>query len=241
MPEATNFALLHGGGQGGWIWDETRAALEQQGGGKLRVVAFDHPGCGAKRTRDTSALCVRDVAEEFVADLLDSGMRDIILVGHSNAGTILPRVAAMVPHLVQRCVYVSCIAPPPGASVRQVMSEGRHNSVTRETVSGGRLRDMFCNDMTPDFADAFLAKLGRDSWPTLRALDESEWTYDHLADKPSTYVICLQDQALPPAWQNTFATRLHAKHRVRIDAGHQVMNTRPQGLAEILRMEACRI
>jgi len=241
MAGTTNFALLHGGGQGGWIWNETRAALEQQGGDELRVVAFDHPGCGSKRARDTSGLSVDDVAEEFVADLLGSGMRDIILVGHSNAGTIMPKVAAMAPHLLRRYVYVSCIAPPPGASVRQVMSEGRHNSITRETLSGGRLRDMFCNDMAPDFADAFMAKLGQDSWPTLRALDETVWAYDHLADKPSTYIICLQDQALPAEWQDTFATRVHAKRRVRIDAGHQVMNTRPQGLAEILRMEACRI
>jgi pimeloyl-ACP methyl ester carboxylesterase len=240
VTEQTNFALLHGGGQGSWIWDETRAALEQQGGGKLRVLAFDHPGCGTRRGQNTSGLTVRDVADVFIADLLDSGMKDIVLVGHSNAGTILPIVAAKTPHLIRRYVYVSCISPPPGVTIRQVMSEGRNKLVIDDTVSGGRLRHMFCNDMSPDYADAFMARLGRDSWPTLKALDETEWAYDHLAGKPSTYVICLQDQALPPEWQEIFAARVHAKHRVRIDAGHQVMNTRPHGLAEILRMEACR-
>ena len=83
----------------------------------------------------------------------------------------------------------------------------------------------------------FLAKLGKDSWPTARSLDEEDWRYDHLADKPSTFVVCLKDQALPPDWQETFATRFHAKKRVYADAGHQVMNTRPHTLAEILRNE----
>jgi pimeloyl-ACP methyl ester carboxylesterase len=51
-------------------------------------------------------------------------------------------------------------------------------------------------------------------------------------------VICLRDGILPVSWQEVFATRLQASRRVRIDAGHQVMNTRPEALAEILRYEA---
>jgi len=50
--------------------------------------------------------------------------------------------------------------------------------------------------------------------------------------------VCLADGILPVAWQQKFAERFHAKRLVRIDAGHQVMNTRPQALAEILRNEA---
>ena len=54
----------------------------------------------------------------------------------------------------------------------------------------------------------------------------------------ASYVVCLRDGSLPVAWQETFATRLKAHRRARIDAGHQVMNTRPHALAEILRLEA---
>lgn len=38
--------------------------------------------------------------------------------------------------------------------------------------------------------------------------------------------------------QEIFAERLGAGRRVRIDAGRQVMNTRPHALAEVLRHEA---
>ena len=238
MSEAINFAFLHGGGQGAWVWDEVLAALTLQGGDAVRATAFDLPGCGAKRGQDTSQLTVRDVAGRFVADLAASGMTDIVLVGHSNAGTIMPLVAEMRPDLIRRYIYVSCMAAPPGQTIREVMAAKPAHGERSESLSGGRLREMFCNDMTDDEATAFMAKLGQDSWPTLQALGETDWRYDHLAGKPATYIICLKDQALAPDWQETFAARLHAQRRVRIDAGHQVMNTRPRELAEILRAEA---
>ena len=47
-----------------------------------------------------------------------------------------------------------------------------------------------------------------------------------------------QDNILPVAWQERFAERFRANRMVRPDAGHQVMNTRPQALAKVLLAEA---
>lgn len=237
MPQPLTFAFLHGGGQGGWIWDETRAALHaQMPGTGLRAHAFDLPGCGQNRGMDTSALSVRDVAEYFIADLAQADLGPCVLVGHSNAGTILPLVAARRPDLVRRFVYISCIAPPPGKTISEVMRP-RHAIGNEGEDQATRLRRMFCNDMAAAQADAFMARLGQDHWPTLRALGETGWDYGHLADRRASYVLCRQDQALPLAWQEEFAARLHVQRRILIDAGHQVMNTRPHGLAEILLHE----
>ncbi|MET0239038.1 MAG: alpha/beta hydrolase [Sphingobium sp.] len=237
MPDIINFAFLHGGGQGAWIWHETIAALKAQGGERVRAVAFDMPGCGAKRDADVSGLSVRDAAAVFIADLANSGLTDIILVGHSNAGTILPLVAAQRPDLIRRYVYLSCIAPPPGQSVLDVMRQGRPDA-QQSSISGGKLHDMFCNDMDPAYAEAFMGKLHSDHWPTPAVLPETDWVYDHLADKATSYIVCMKDRALLPDWQEVFAARLHAQRRVYLDAGHQAMNTRPHGLAEILLVEA---
>ena len=51
---------------------------------------------------------------------------------------------------------------------------------------------------------------------------------------PVSYVVCLQDAILPLVWQERFAARVHARQVSRIDAAHQVMNTRPHALAEEL-------
>lgn len=230
-------AFLHGGGQGGWVWDETLAALRLQASG-VDARAFDLPGCGEKRWMDTSRLTVREVAGIFVSELAASGLGPCVLIGHSNAGTILPIVAELRPELVRRYIYVSCIAPPPGRTIREVM-QPRHD-IGAPGDAGARLRGMFCNDMGEAQATAFLARLGHDHWPAPQALGETGWRYEHLQGGAASYVICLRDQALPPAWQEEFAARLGAKRRVHIDAGHQVMNTRPHALAEILLSEAAR-
>ncbi len=246
MGQQFDFAFVHGGGQGGWVWEETIAALELQTGGACRVLALDAPGCGAKRDRNTDDLTMDDVARELVADIEAAGVMDVILVGHSQAGQALPWMAELRPNLFRRLVYVTCSCPLVGQTIQQMMGREPHGSHPDEVgwpfdpakatgAAGYPL--MFCNDMGPAQSNAFLAKLGKDRWPP-RTYAQSDWRYDHLGEVPASYVICLQDMCLPASWQETFADRLKVQRRVRIDAGHQVMNTRPHALAEIIRQEA---
>lgn len=242
-----DYVFLHGGGQAGWVWQETIDALHRQTEGKFgRALALDAPGCGAKRGRETSAMGVDDVVTELLSDIAAQDMRDIILVGHSQAGTILPRLVERQPKLFRRLVYVSTIAPLPGQSIGQQMGSGRHGERENEVGWGfdpksieprERYARMFCNDMTTAETTAFLGKLGHDSWP-MQTMTASDWRYEHLSSAPSTYAFCLRDGVLPMAWQEVFASRLQVQRQVFIDAGHQVMNTRPHALAEILRQEA---
>jgi pimeloyl-ACP methyl ester carboxylesterase len=239
----TNFVFLHGGGQGSWVWDETMQALERQAGnGSHRVLSLDIPGCGRKRDRVTSDLDVRRVVTELVDDIERAGLRDIILVGHSQAGTVLPLLIEARPALIRRSVFVSCLAPLTGQSALEWVATMPDADSTLKSLAStvdmrSRYRAMFCNDMSPEEAQIFLDKLQKDAWPAA-CYQESPWRYDHLGAVPSSYVLCLRDATLPPRWQEIFAERFKAQRLVRIDAGHQVMNTRPHALAEILRIEA---
>lgn len=245
-----NYVFLHGGGQAGWVWQETINALHQQTEGKFgRAVALDAPGCGAKRGRETSGMDINDVVTELLADIAAQDMQDIILVGHSQAGTILPRLVATRPDLFRRLVYVSCIAPLPGQSISQQMGAGRHGDNENEVgwpfdsktmEPRQRYSLLFCNDMSESETAAFLGKLGHDAWP-MQTMTASDWQYEHLSSVPSTYAVCLRDGVLPVSWQEKFAMRLKVQRKVCIDAGHQVMNTRPHALAEILRQEAADV
>lgn len=66
----------------------------------------------------------------------------------------------------------------------------------------------------------------------------TNWQLTQLDKVPATYVLCLRDNILPTVWQEKFTGRFHADKIVQIDAGHQVMNTRPHALAEVLLREA---
>jgi pimeloyl-ACP methyl ester carboxylesterase len=244
MSRPTDYVFLHGGGQGSWVWEGVIAALHTQTGGAFgRALALDVPGCGTKRGRDTAGLGPDEVAAELLADIEAAGFSDALLVGHSQAGTILPRMLERRPGLFRRAVYVSCVGPLPGQTVlgfRATMPRRPDEPVWAkpgEAYTRDVYRRLFCNDMSPAEAEAFLDHLGADGWPA-RTMEVSDWPYAHLGEPPGTYVLCLQDATLLPDWQEIFAERFKVERRVSIDAGHQVMNTRPHALAEVLRLEA---
>jgi pimeloyl-ACP methyl ester carboxylesterase len=245
MSAPVDYAFLHGATQGGWVWADTIAALDRQTGGAYgRALALDAPGCGEKRGRATEGLGPDEIAAELVGEIEAAGLRDVVLVGHSMAGVVLPRMLELKPELFRRAIYVSCIAPLPGLKVVEWRSEVRAGTAAEdpppwEAPSDQRqlMRTIFCNDMSREQADDFMGKLGPDDWPE-KVMQVSDWRYDALGRPPATYVICLQDLAVTADWQDYFADRLKAGRRVRIDAAHQVMVTRPHALAEILRLEA---
>ena len=248
MGSRVDYAFLHGGGQGSWVWEETIAALREQAWGACRTLALDAPGCGVKRGRSKEDTGSAEIAAELVADIEAAGLEEVVLVGHSHAGTCLPLMLKLRPGLFRRAIYVSCLVPPPGQTTLGVFGSGRRGEVPGEIgwpidrAAADRRRfftAMFCNDMDSGQRESFLDKLGHDDWPS-RVMEEADWRYDHLGAVPATYVVCLQDQALPPEWQETFARRVKAERIVRIDAGHQAMNTRPHALAELLLHEAVR-
>lgn len=243
----SDFVFLHGGGQGGWVWAETIAAMERRSGrGTHRYLALDAPGCGDKRGRDTATIAFDDIARELVADSQAAGMADVVLVGHSQAGMEMPQMAEFAPGLFRKLVFVTCSAPLAGKSTLDQMGNCLHGAHPEQvgwpidpatSSMADRYRIMFCNDMEEQATDAFLARLGNDMWPPV-CYSHKDWRRDHLADLPVTYVLCENDMSLPPDWQETFAARLHADRVVRIAAGHQVMNSKPDELAAILLAEA---
>lgn len=242
-----HFAFLHGGGQGSWVWSETIAALHRQtDGGFGRAMALDAPGCGVKRGRRTEGLTLDDVASELIEDIQAAGMSEVVLVGHSQAGQAMSLMVGRRPDLFRRLIHVSCSIPLPGQTVTQMLGTSRQGAVEDEVgwpfdPATDRISDrysmMFCNDMDPMQAASFLEKLGSDTWP-LQTYGFSDWRHEPHAAVPASFVICLQDNILPARWQEIFADRFKAERRIRIDAGHQVMNTRPHALAEILLHEA---
>ena len=233
------FVFLHGGGQGSWVWDETIVAIGRQSQGKAQCLALDAPGCGRKRGVDTAGYAFVDTTRELLGDIQRAGMLDVVLVGHSQAGMTLPHMAELAPPgLIRKLVYVSCSAPLSGLTTLEQMGRGKHGDSPDEVgFPLGPDASMFCNDMAEADRGNFLAKLGKDAWPA-SAYTYNDWRYEHLRGIPSSYVVALQDGVLPVEWQERFADRLHARRMVRIDAGHQVMNTRPEALAEVLLAEA---
>jgi len=240
-----DFVFVHGGGQGSWTWQEVIAALDRQEPGAHRCLALDMPGCGTKRGRDTSAISHGEAIAALADEVAATGLVDPVLVGHSQAGTVLPGLVAAAPGRFARAIYVSCLAPVAGVTVRATVDqvhaapEAPAHGIYRNPEVPPRVQwqTRFCNDMPPARAEAFLDRLGHDVWPESSQV-WTDWRYDHLGGLPATYVLCLEDRALPAEAQEAFARRLGCERTVRVDCGHQIQQTRPHALAEIRRQEA---
>lgn len=235
------FVFIHGAMQAGWVWDETVAAIGRQSNGAAHCLTLDIPGCGSKRGFDTATMDFDALVANMIADLDASGLSDVVLVGHSQAGTVLPRIAEARPERLKRLVTIAAVAPPPGRSVRYTNppESADEQQMPDPATMGDFLRRLFCNDMRAAQADGFMGKLGADAWPPQSYL-ETDWRYGYLAAIPGTFVRCLRDATVALARQDEFAERLRVDSVVSIDAGHQVMNTRPEALAEVLLAEAAK-
>ena len=238
-----DFVFLHGGGQGGWIWDETIAAMKIQTGGEFgRALALDAPGCGAKRGQNTKHIDTTDIAEELIGDIERANFADVVMVGHSQAGTEIPLMLKLRPNLFQRVIHLASAAPAPGKTLMTFNEElypPRPKPQAHEEIFA-LMRHLLCNDMPDEAAAAFMAKMGKDSWPPL-TYAKTDWIYDDEPSKhPTTYIQTLEDTGLPIPIQEIFAKRLKADRTVRIDAGHQAHNSRPHAVAEIVLQEARR-
>src|SRR5215217_9603996 len=94
--------LVHGGGLGAWCWEPLLSELRERG---HHAATVDLP------LEDQSA-----GATDFTEAVLEAfdGIDDLILVGHSLAGLIIPLVAA--PRPVKRLIFIHALLPRPGQS-----------------------------------------------------------------------------------------------------------------------------
>ncbi len=232
-PEAC--VLIHGAHHGSWVWDPLLAHL------RLPALAVDLPGRAA-RPADLRSLTVDDYAMAVAADIQAAGLRRVILVGHSLAGSVAYTVAARNPNAVTHLVGVAAVFPRRGQSAIDLWPAGlrwlpRTGLVLR---LGGRSAPLrlstrkalrrLANDLDDEQARWLLANLG----PEAVGLTTCPVPRTRLAsDLRRTYVLCSNDRAIPCDRQRRHARTIGAQV-VQIDTGHDPMVSAPRLLADVL-------
>lgn len=125
MPTAV---LVHGAGHDSTVWDGVRAALSHPS------VAVDLPG-RRSRPADITRVTVASAAASVAADAPGG---DVVLVGHSVAGTVLPSVAALLGDRVRHLVFVAGITGPDGEPPMELFLPGQAGAVA-ERLSAWRV------------------------------------------------------------------------------------------------------
>lgn len=221
----TTFVLVHGAFGSAAELAPVIPELEALG---HRAIAVDLPCTDPAATLDDY---VRTVVEAM------AGVAGrIVLVGHSAGGGTVSLVPART--RVDHVVYVTAVVPEPGRSIADSAgAEVRETilSVSRDDGNGCRSFDMeiLASLVPPEERDAYLAFLEATQRPQGWAVLEQPWPGRSLPDLPRSYVLCTEDQIIPPARQREMAARLGVEP-IEIASEHAVFAARPRELASAL-------
>ena len=139
------FVLIHGGIQGGWVWERVSAHLHDAG---HKTYAPTLTGCG-----ELSHLLTRDVGlESHVQDVVNlleyEDLHDVILVGHSYGAIVVTVVADRAHDRIAHLVIVDGAQPLPGQSMMDLWISGdpqgaeEFDRYVQETGEGWRVIPM---------------------------------------------------------------------------------------------------
>ena len=229
--------LVHGAWQGAWCWVRTVAALAAAG---VSALAIDLPGHGHS-PRPISDLHGDAAHVSAVLDALDV---PVVLVGHAYGGAVITEAGSH--RAVSHLVYLAALALDDGescsnAASHEAAAEGISHSGRPDLAAGyvagpGGISTLapdvalacFYQDCDPATAAWAVARLGLQS---LASLQQPPYAVAWRT-KPSTYVVCANDQAIHPGLQRILARRCVTT--VEWSAGHTPFLSRPDLVAALL-------
>jgi pimeloyl-ACP methyl ester carboxylesterase len=243
VSEQQALILLHGGQHGSWCWEPLVSTLRADGETR-RIIALDMPGCGHKRAAEGHGNDrIDDIAAGLVAELRGAGVQGAVLLGHSIAGVLMPRMATLAPDLFAHLVFLATAVPEQGQSVMQMFGGGLQGEdpdhigwpLDPATVDPLELsKAMFGADLGPEQLSWLLSEVAQDHIAeSLQYEPVDRRGYRGLVE--STYILTLRDAVLPVAWQRKFAERLGCAEVVPIDTPHEPFISHPRLLADAVR------
>ena len=222
----TNYVLVHGGFVGGWYWQEVADLMRSHG---HRVEVIERlPSSGAEPT----ALGDLQADADLVRSVVAAVGAPVVLVGHSYGGMVITELAD--DPAVAHVVYLSAFWPQRGQSVNDFLGGHLPNWIVPHrdgtvtvTEDFDMARQALCADVDVTTAAATMRRLVPQSVSSLQSASTGpERTH------PATYIICEQDNAIPPAAQEQMSAG--ADHVERLDSSHQAMGSMPTSVVALL-------
>ena len=227
--------LVHGAWHGAWCFDRVVPRLREAG---VPAIAVDLPGHG----RDPGPLTDLHGDAARVSAVLDGIDGEAVLLGHSYGGAVITEagVHPAVRHVVYLCAFaldrgescaVAAITEAAGLSHegRPSLADGwiTHPDGTT-TLTPAAITACLYHDCDPDTLAWAVAHLGPQPMANVGQIPAAvAWR-----ERPSTYVVCSDDQAVHPGLQELLAKRCTD---TRIwPTGHSPFASRPELVSGLL-------
>ena len=188
----------------------------------------------------------------YIASVLASVKRPVVLVGHSYAGMVITNAAAADAN-VKALVYISAYIPTVGESAVKLTGEFPGSQLTSALeevpftdgvskgtdlyIKPGSYRRVFLGPTVPA---GLASALAAEQSPLTLAAATAPSAKAAWKRIPSWDLISEQDQIIPPASQLFMAYRAHA-HIVEINSSHALPITHPAAVAALIMRAATTV
>lgn len=233
---ALTFVLVHGGGHGGWCWQPTARLLRRWG---HEVHCPTLTGFGERCHLDVASVTFGTFVDDVANVLRFEDLTDVVLVGHSMGGVVVPRVAEAQRDRIHQVVWLAAVVTEDGESLLQAVPQSPWiaRAVTVEAdgtarTDPDRILDANIHDGTTE-QRRFVRERHLHYPP--HALTEPGRLSAFLAlGIPTGYLVAMEDRTIEPNVARSFAARLPGCRVLEVPGGHDCMITRPQEVAEAL-------
>jgi pimeloyl-ACP methyl ester carboxylesterase len=236
--------LVHGGGMAADSWGLVVKEIHRLAP-KLTVLALDMPGRRDK-PGDLREMAIADYVDSLVGDIESAGVDEIVIVGHSMGGMMLPGVVSKLGVArVREMIFAAAFLPPEGTSIvdgspwliARVARRIAKKNVPTETPQW-MARFVFMNGIPSHRRRFMTGKLYAES---LRILTEKVSRHGMPDEIPRTWILTRRDRALAPKLQRKYIESLGGVSTlIEMDTCHFMMISEPKRLAGIL-VERCDI
>jgi pimeloyl-ACP methyl ester carboxylesterase len=222
MTKTAQVMLVHGAWADGSCWSKVILLLQAKG---ITVTAAQIP---LTSLTDDIAVTKR---------LLSMHKEPTVLVGHSYGGAVITGAAGNAPH-VKALVYITAFGLDQGESLESLSRQGPPSAGSAAITPDGlgylwikreQFHKAFVADATKDEA-AIMAAVQRPL--SLASFAEKEGA-PAWKDLPSWYLVCTDDQMIPPPAQEFLAKRMKATVR-SVASSHAAFMAHPQEVANII-------
>jgi pimeloyl-ACP methyl ester carboxylesterase len=134
----TNFVLIHGAYQGGWIWKPIIQRLRAAG---HNVFAPTLDGCAERASQMRPGITTESHAEEIAKLLWFENLDNVVLAGTSSGGMVMAKVAETVPERVSRVVFADALALFDGEKIRDIVK--RPAAIENDVAVGPTREDAY--------------------------------------------------------------------------------------------------
>ena len=229
------FVLVHGSWCTGAAWDGVARCLRTDGHTVHTPTTAGH-GPGA----DTS-LSHADQVRSITGYITKNRLTDIVLVGHSYAGTIISQVAQTMPKRIRRLVFQSAFVPLDQSCIMDEVPLPLRTAIRQGAKNGAFLppfplwREMFIGDADVCRAKAVYSTLCPEPMSSYEDRLDQRAFFDLVQSGAlaCSYLTTPDDNSLPGGWLR-FADRLGTVRLVQMPGSHELMFVNPAGLARAL-------